>query len=63
VGRHVFATQYHPEFSPAFMTDLLQALDGELPDALLATGRAQVAQPADGALLMGWIAQFLQQAV
>lgn len=63
VDHHVFSTQYHPEFSEAFMTDVLQALGGELPEPLLAAGRRQIAQPADGALLMRWIAQFLQQAV
>ena len=63
IGRHVFSTQYHPEFSPSFMADLLQAMAGQLPEDLLATGRLQIVQPADGALLMRWIAQFLQQAV
>lgn len=62
VGEHIWTVQYHPEFSPAFMADLLDALDGELPDAVIQTGRQQIQQPADGAALMRWIARFFQQA-
>ncbi len=63
LDRHVFSVQYHPEFSPGFMADLLEALAGQLPEDLLAKARRQIAQPVDSALLMRWIAQFLQQAV
>ena len=62
VGEHIWTVQYHPEFSPAFMADLLDALDGELPDAVIATGRRQIRQPADGSAVMRWIARFLQRA-
>jgi GMP synthase-like glutamine amidotransferase len=62
LGEHVWTLQYHPEFSPAFMADLLEALDGELPAELLAHGREQIARPADGPQVMAWIARFLQRA-
>jgi len=62
VGEHIWTLQYHPEFSPAFMADLLDALDGELPDAVIAAGRQQIQQPADGPVVMRGIAHFLQQA-
>lgn len=62
VDGHIWTVQYHPEFSPAFMVDLLDALDGELPDAVIQTGRQQVQHAADGPALMRWIARFFQQA-
>lgn len=62
LGEHVWTLQYHPEFSPAFMADLLDALADSLPAEALARGRAQIAQPADGAWVMARIAGFLQMA-
>jgi GMP synthase-like glutamine amidotransferase len=62
IGGHVFSTQYHPEFSAAFMADALDSMQGKLPDEVVATGRQQITRPADGPLLMQWIANFLRQA-
>lgn len=66
VGRHVFALQYHPEFSHAFMTDLLDAFGEKLAPEALALGRAQVATGlvggVDAPLAWQWIAQFFDQA-
>lgn len=63
LGRHILALQYHPEFSRAFMDELLDALAPELGEAALVRGRAQVAQPVDAALVWGWVARFFEQAM
>lgn len=62
IGRHVFATQCHPEFYPAFMEDLLQALPGHMTAEAHARGCDQVRGPVDSALMRQWIAQFFDQA-
>jgi GMP synthase-like glutamine amidotransferase len=62
VGRHGLALQYHPEFSRAFMDDLLDELAPDLPPQALARARAQVGEPVDSNLAMRWIAQFIDQA-
>lgn len=64
IGRHVFATQCHPEFYPSFMHDVLDTLHekGHLSPEAHARGRAQLAAPDDAALMRRWIVQFFEQA-
>ena len=62
IGRHVFATQCHPEFYPAFMQDLLQVLSQHLTPEAHALGSAQVQEPVDSALMRRWMVQFFDQA-
>lgn len=60
VGQHFFTSQYHPEISRQFMTDLLVYLDGKLDAALIAQARSQVNNPLDDELMFRWIVQFLE---
>ena len=60
VGQHFFTSQYHPEISRQFMTDLLVFLDGKLDAALIAQARSQVNKPRDEGLMFRWIVQFLE---
>jgi GMP synthase-like glutamine amidotransferase len=62
IGRHVFALQYHPEFSQHFMTDLLDAYGAKLSSEAQALGRSQVALGVDTPLVWQWIAQFFDQS-
>lgn len=62
IGRHAFATQGHPEFYPAFMEDLLGALQDELTVDARARGREQLRGPTDTDLMRRWIVQFFDQA-
>ena len=60
IGQHFFTSQYHPEISRQFMTDLLVFLDGKLDAALIAQARSQVNNPLDDELMFRWIVQFLE---
>jgi GMP synthase-like glutamine amidotransferase len=62
IGRHVFATQCHPEFYPEFMQDLLLALPEHMTPEAQLRGCAQVQEPVDSALMRRWIVQFFDQA-
>lgn len=62
IGRHVFATQCHPEFYPAFMHDVLEVLADHLTPAALSRGREQLQGPVDTDLMRGWIVRFFEQA-
>ena len=62
IGDHVLGLQYHPEFSAAFMSDLLDTLAPKLSAEALALGRAQLAGTVDAPLVWGWIARFFDQA-
>ena len=62
VGRHVFATQCHPEFYPALMQDLLQSLADHLTPDARACGAAQLQQPTDTGRMREWIVRFFDQA-
>ena len=61
IGRHVFGTQCHPEFYPAFMQDALQVLADELTPEARARGQAQLQAPVDSELMRRWIVQFFEQ--
>ncbi|MEM9049250.1 MAG: type 1 glutamine amidotransferase [Pseudomonadota bacterium] len=62
IGRHVLATEYHPEMYPAFMAGLAQLLTGKLPAPILAQARIQASQPTDGPIFAQWAARFLEGA-
>lgn len=47
IGGRVLTTQYHPEMTPAFISALVDHLQGKLPDAVIARARASLANPAD----------------
>ncbi len=62
IGRHTLTTQYHPEFTPAFMNGLTDELDGKLPPDVISQARRELQQPAEGAIFSRWMACFLEQS-
>ena len=60
IGQHFFTSQYHPEISRQFMTDLLMFLDGKLDAALIAQARSHINDALDDELMFRWIVQFLE---
>lgn len=63
VGPHVLGTQYHPELSPAFLADLLDALAGRLPAEQIERARADVGdshQPLHAETFARWIVRFIE---
>lgn len=60
IGQHFFTSQYHPEISRQFMTDLLMFLDGKLDAALIAKARSHINDALDDELMFRWIVQFLE---
>jgi GMP synthase-like glutamine amidotransferase len=62
IGNHIFSTQCHPEFYPAFMEDLLRAVPEHMTAEAHARGCAQVREPVDSDLARQWIVQFFDQA-
>lgn len=62
IGRHVFATQCHPEFFPAFMQDVLEVLADHMTPEAQARGREQLQGPVDTDLMRSWIVRFFEQA-
>jgi len=60
-GDRILTLQAHPEFTPAFARDLIEARGrGTVPDALLDAARARLDEPLDTALVAGRIARFLR---
>ncbi len=60
-GRSILTIQAHPEFTPAFTRDLIEARGrGVVSDALLDAAKAHLDEPLDTALVAGKIARFLK---
>ncbi|MEZ5651256.1 MAG: type 1 glutamine amidotransferase [Burkholderiaceae bacterium] len=64
VGGHVLGTQHHPEMPAAHLSAVLDLL-GRQPgtaqrQTVIASARASLDRPTDGALVMGWLARFLE---
>jgi GMP synthase-like glutamine amidotransferase len=62
IGDRVFATQYHPEMTAAFMAALVEEYAGEMPVTVADEARRSLAVPADMARMAGWIIGFFEQA-
>jgi len=62
LGTSVFATQYHPEMDPAFITALIEELARDLPPALTARARASLSGRADMVRFATWVARFFELA-
>ncbi|ASJ70304.1 type 1 glutamine amidotransferase [Granulosicoccus antarcticus] len=65
IGTHVMTTQHHPEMPKEFVGAVLEWLKAPLehgPDVKsLIRADESLKQEVDGALMMGWITQFLSQ--
>ena len=60
IGDHVFTTEYHPEMPLAFIGALTSYLTGKLDDAVIASAREGLKQPAEGPLFAEWMVRFLE---
>lgn len=60
VGTHIFTTEYHPEMTLEFISALVEELADYLGPAVTARARAQIRQPADGAIFAEWAVRFLE---
>ncbi len=63
IGRHIMTTEYHPEFTPAFMAGLIDQLDGKIPEAVIAQARRDLHDRAQGDVFAHWMVAFLEQAI
>ncbi|MBU6372428.1 MAG: type 1 glutamine amidotransferase [Alphaproteobacteria bacterium] len=54
--------QGHPEMSAAFTADLVSSRRGRIPDELVDTALASLAEPADSGLVARWMVSFLRSA-
>ena len=60
IGNHIFTTEYHPEMTPDFITDLSHEIEGYIGSDIAEKARAQFQSPADGAVFAQWMVQFLE---
>lgn len=62
IGDMVFATQYHPEMTPAFLAALVEEFAPEFPAAVGESARASLKLGTEGPRFAEWIARFFEQA-
>ncbi len=62
VGDRVFTTQYHPEFTAAFMAGLIDEMDGTVDASVIVSARFDQEKPTDAPQMARWIANFFRQA-
>lgn len=60
IGDTVFCTEYHPEMTLPFLTELLVEMEGKLDAATLDKARQTLKIPAEGAVFGEWIVKFLE---
>ena len=63
IGSTVFATQYHPEMTPAFLTALVDEFAPHFPADVGDAARASLTLGTEGPRFAEWIARFFEQAV
>lgn len=61
IGRNILTTQYHPEITADFMSDLLDEVAGKLPPDVLSRARASLGRPADRAVMAEQICRFFER--
>ena len=62
IGRQVFATQYHPEMTPAFLAALVEEFAPQLPAGVGEAARDSLSLGTEGPRFAEWIARFFEQA-
>ena len=62
IGKRVFATQYHPEMTPAFLTALVEEFAPQFPAEVGEAARASLPLRTEGPRFAEWIARFFEQA-
>jgi GMP synthase-like glutamine amidotransferase len=62
IGRRVFATQYHPEMTPAFLAALVGEFAPQFPAEVGEAARVSLELGAEGPRFAEWIARFFESA-
>lgn len=62
IGNRVFATQYHPEMTPQFLSALVEEFAPHFPAEVGAAARATLELGTEGERFAEWIARFIEQA-
>ena len=62
LNQTVFSVQHHPEMTRDFITDLVEEYADEVGQAVTASARASLTQPADSGLFAGELARFFDYA-
>ncbi len=60
LDQHIMTTQYHPEFSPTFMSELTDVLVRKLPAEVIAQAREELKREAQGEVFAQWMVKFLE---
>jgi GMP synthase-like glutamine amidotransferase len=63
LGNHMASVQGHPEFTPAYSSDLMDARRARIPAERIDQGQASLEAPLDDRLLARWIVQFIEAAI
>jgi GMP synthase-like glutamine amidotransferase len=62
VGDHIFTTEYHPEMTQDFISELSFEMKNYVGPELLSKARAQITKPAEGKVFAKWMVNFLEMA-
>lgn len=62
IGGRVFATQYHPEMTPEFLTALVEEFAPKVPAEVGAAARDSLSHATEGPRFAEWIARFFDGA-
>ena len=62
IGSAVFATQYHPEMTPAFLAALVEEFAPQFPAEVGEAARDSLSLGTEGPRFAEWIARFFEQA-
>ena len=60
IGNHIFTTEYHPEMTRQFVSDLSYEIENEIGPEIAGQAREQFKKPADGAVFAQWMVRFLE---
>jgi GMP synthase-like glutamine amidotransferase len=61
-GKHIFATQYHPELTEEFMVDLTTEMAGVLGESVVQKARSEFKGQTQSVEFAEWMAKFLEGA-
>lgn len=62
IGQQVFTTQYHPEITPEFMSDLIEELADQKPADVISKARATLTETPNNSQFATLIVGFFEQA-
>lgn len=62
IDRHIMTTQYHPEMSLNFISNLVDHLRPNIAKDIFTTAHKQLTQPCDREIFARWMVTFLEQS-